>query len=60
VRTSPEGARSVGHGGGAPGMNGELLYFPATGYLVVVLANLDPPSATSFADFIVSRLPPVP
>ena len=60
VRTYPDGAESIGHGGGAPGMNGEFMYFPKTGYLVVVLANLDPPSATKLADFIVARLPPVP
>jgi CubicO group peptidase (beta-lactamase class C family) len=57
VRTYPDGAQSVGHGGGAPGMNGELIYFPATGYLVVVLANLDPQAATDLAMFITKRLP---
>lgn len=60
VRTWPGGAVSVGHGGGAPGMNGELMYFANTGYLVVVLANQDPPAATKLADFIVARLPPTP
>jgi len=57
VRTWPEGVVSVGHGGGAPGMNGELMYFQKTGYLVVVLANQDPPVATDLAEFIVSQLP---
>jgi D-alanyl-D-alanine carboxypeptidase len=57
VRTWPDGAVSVGHGGGAPGMNGELMYFPKTGYLIVVLANQDPPVATELADFIVRQLP---
>jgi D-alanyl-D-alanine carboxypeptidase len=57
VRTYPDGKVSVGHGGGAPGMNGELLYFPNTACLVVVLSNLDPPSATELADLIVQRLP---
>jgi len=57
VRTYPDGAVSVGHGGGAPGMNGELMYFPKTGYLVVVLANQDPPVATELADSIVRQLP---
>jgi len=60
VVTRRDGSVSVGHGGGAPGMNGELMYFPKSGYLVVVLANLDPPSATSFTDYIVAKLPPVP
>ena len=57
VRTYPDGAVSVGHGGGAPGMNGELMYFPKMGYLVVVLANQDPPVATELADSIVRQLP---
>lgn len=51
------GVRSIGHGGGAPGMNGELAIYPQTGYVVVVLANLDPPAATRIADFIGNRLP---
>jgi len=50
------GLRAFGHGGGAPGMNGELLIFPS-GYVVVVLANLDPPAATEVARFIGARLP---
>jgi D-alanyl-D-alanine carboxypeptidase len=57
VRAHPDGTRSVGHGGGAPGMNGELMYFPKTDYLVVVLGNLDPPEATELAEFIVTRVP---
>ena len=51
-----DGVRGFGHGGGAPGMNGELLLFPS-GYVVVVLANLDPPAATDVARFIAARLP---
>ena len=50
------GVRAVGHGGGAPGMNGELLIFPS-GYVVVALANMDPPAATEVARFIAGRLP---
>lgn len=57
VRTFADGTRSVGHGGGAPGMNGQMNYFPESGYLVVVLANLDPPCADELADFIATRLP---
>lgn len=49
--------RHFGHGGGAPGMNGELQIFPQTGYIVVVLSNLDPPAATRVSDFIINRLP---
>ena len=55
------GRRCFGHGGGAPGMNGELKICPApdtgSGYVVVVLSNLDPPAASRVADFITSRLP---
>ncbi len=46
-----------GHGGGAPGMNGDLQIFPQSGYVIVVLSNLDPPAATRISDFIVNRLP---
>jgi len=55
-RTS-EGRLYWGHGGGAPGMNGDLRIFPDNGYVVVVLANLDPPAAQSLASFISDRLP---
>ena len=51
------GVRSFGHGGGAPGMNGELRIYPASGYVIVVLSNLDPPAASRPADFIGNRLP---
>ncbi len=51
------GVRSFGHGGGAPGMNGELRIYPGSGYVIVVLANLDPPAASRPADFIGNRLP---
>ena len=51
------GIRCFGHGGGAPGMNGELEICPGPGYVVAVLANLDPPAATRVSDFIANRLP---
>jgi CubicO group peptidase (beta-lactamase class C family) len=51
------GVRWLGHGGGAPGMNGDLRFSPESGYIVAVLANLDPPAATRIADFIAVRLP---
>jgi D-alanyl-D-alanine carboxypeptidase len=40
------GVRWLGHGGGAPGMNGDLRFSPDSGYIVAVLANLDPPWRT--------------
>ncbi len=51
------GRRHFGHGGGAPGMNGDLQIFPQSGYAVVVLSNLDPPAASRISDFIVNHLP---
>ncbi|MFL6194230.1 MAG: serine hydrolase domain-containing protein [Thermoanaerobaculia bacterium] len=48
---------SYGHGGGAPGMNGELRIYPRLGYVVVALANLDPPAASRLFDFFVRRMP---
>ena len=51
------GVRCFGHGGGAPGMNGELEICPELGYVIAVLANLDPPAAQRMAEFVGSRLP---
>ena len=53
-------ARSYGHGGGAPGMNGELRVFPRLGYVLVGLSNLDPPAASRLVEFIANRLPTSP
>ena len=50
------GHRVVGHGGGAPGMNGMLDILMDNGYTVVVLANLDPPAAQNVASYITDRL----
>jgi D-alanyl-D-alanine carboxypeptidase len=51
------GARHFGHGGGAPGMNGELQIYPQSGYVIAVLANMDPPAASRVSEFIANRLP---
>jgi CubicO group peptidase (beta-lactamase class C family) len=51
------GTRCFGHGGGAPGMNGELKICPGPGYVIAVLSNMDPPTASRLADFITNRLP---
>ena len=50
-------SRHYGHGGGAPGMNGELRIFPQLGYVVVGLSNLDPPAASELVNIFVDRLP---
>jgi len=49
--------RSYGHGGGAPGMNGDLRIYPQLGYVVICLSNLDPPAATRLVDFFTLRMP---
>ena len=51
------GTRCFGHGGGAPGMNGILQICPASGYVIAVLSNMDPPAASRVTDFITNRLP---
>jgi CubicO group peptidase (beta-lactamase class C family) len=52
-----DGVRWFGHGGGAPGMNGDLKIFPQSGYVIAVLANMDPPAAGRISEFITQRLP---
>ena len=52
-----EGNGSVGHDGGAPGMNGALWICPKSGYVVVALANMDPPAAQRIASWLDARLP---
>jgi D-alanyl-D-alanine carboxypeptidase len=47
----------VGHGGGAPGMNGDLKIYPKSGYVVAVLANMDPPAAQRISEYLDLRLP---
>jgi len=49
--------RSYGHGGGAPGMNGELRVFAELGYVVISLSNLDPPAASELVEFFTLRMP---
>lgn len=51
----PDGG--YGHGGGAPGLNGELHILPHSRYVLVTLANRDPRMATNMVDFITSMLP---
>ena len=48
---------SYGHSGGAPGQNGDLRIYPDLGYVVVALANLDPPAANSLVNFFTLRMP---
>ncbi|HTV22016.1 MAG TPA: serine hydrolase domain-containing protein, partial [Polyangiaceae bacterium] len=54
-----EGIHWYGHNGGFPGMNAEFEVFPETGYVLVVMANLDPPAAGVINGFVAPRLPRV-
>lgn len=49
------GLRYYGHGGAAPGINGDLAVFPA--YTTIALCNRGHPAAACLADFIGTRLP---
>ncbi|MDQ3369167.1 MAG: beta-lactamase family protein [Myxococcota bacterium] len=51
-----DGVTCFGHGGGAPGMNGDL-QICSSGYTIAVLANLDPPAARRVVRFLKARLP---
>jgi CubicO group peptidase (beta-lactamase class C family) len=55
-RNDKDGVRCIGHGGGAPGMNGDLRIC-TSGYTVVVLSNVDPRGADLLAQWVVPRLP---
>ena len=48
---------SFGHEGGAEGMNGELRVFPKLDRMIVVLSNLDPPSAHRLVEYYSLRMP---
>ncbi|HEY9443740.1 MAG TPA: serine hydrolase domain-containing protein [Gemmatimonadales bacterium] len=50
------GWRQVGHNGGAPGVNAEMMMFPDQGIDVVVLSNMDPPAATAAIGQVVGAL----
>ena len=51
-----DGVRCIGHNGGYPGANGELLICES-GYTIAMLANFDPPAASRFAMSVARRLP---
>lgn len=48
-------AKTYGHSGGAPGMNAILRIYPDSGESVIVLCNLDSPSASQMADWLHNR-----
>ena len=51
-----DGVRCIGHNGGFPGANGELLICES-GYTIAMLANFDPPAASNMALRVARRLP---
>jgi D-alanyl-D-alanine carboxypeptidase len=51
-----DSAGYVGHGGGAPGVNGVLMILPKSGYIVAVLTNIDPPFGGRIGSFLALRL----
>jgi D-alanyl-D-alanine carboxypeptidase len=53
----PDEARAYGHGGAAPGMNGILRVYPDSGQSVIVLCNLDHPSASRIGEWLHVRMP---
>ena len=53
----PDEVRTYGHGGGAPGMNAILRVYPESGQSVIVLGNLDSPSASRLGDWLHARMP---
>jgi D-alanyl-D-alanine carboxypeptidase len=53
----PDEARTYGHGGGAPGMNAILRVYPESGQSVIVLCNMDSPSASRIGDWLHARMP---
>jgi CubicO group peptidase (beta-lactamase class C family) len=57
VRSAAGEPKTFGHGGGAPGMNGDLKVFPENGWIVVVLSNMDPPAASRLSDWFATRMP---
>jgi D-alanyl-D-alanine carboxypeptidase len=49
--------RWIGHAGESIGRDAQLWFSPDTGYIVVALANVDPPAAHQVAAFATARLP---
>lgn len=49
--------RRFGHGGDADGMNADFRVFPESGWVLVSLSNLDPPSAYELLRWFEPRMP---
>jgi D-alanyl-D-alanine carboxypeptidase len=57
VVSSRNGVPWYGHGGSAPGVNGDLTIYPQSGYITAVLCNRGYPLALNAAGYIGARLP---
>jgi D-alanyl-D-alanine carboxypeptidase len=55
--SSRNGVPCYGHGGSAPGVNGDLTLYPQSGYITAVLCNRGYPLALNAAGYIGARLP---
>jgi D-alanyl-D-alanine carboxypeptidase len=51
------GVPAYGHGGSAPGVNGDLTIYPESGYITAILCNRGYPLALNAAGYIGARLP---
>ena len=51
------GVPCYGHGGSAPGVNGDLTIYPQSGYVTAILCNRGYPLALNAAGYIGARLP---
>ena len=49
--------RWFGHDGGAEGMSASLRVYPELGYVLVGLANVDPPAAERLTEYFGNRMP---
>lgn len=54
------GWREVGHNGGAPGVSADFKSFPAQGIDIVVLSNIEAPSADEMMSLVVSAVTGAP
>ncbi len=52
--------RWTGFAGNYPGMDAQLWFSPDTDYVVIALANEDPPAGQQMSDFATARLPVAP
>ena len=57
LESYPGASVRVGHSGAESGSNSEAWFMPDSGYVVIVMSNLDQDTATQVAGFIMARLP---